>query len=79
MSVGEGQMPFYRPGERNVCPGCGGTTWSVGRHTATCGHPACSVVLPLRVSDVPRGIGTILRIDNSRLVADVLARKAATP
>lgn len=35
----------HHTGERNVCPGCGGTHWHVGRTMAECAK--CETALPL--------------------------------
>lgn len=35
----------FRAGERNICPGCGGTHWHVGRTMAEC--PKCETALPI--------------------------------
>ncbi|MFZ5747161.1 MAG: hypothetical protein ACOY45_05825 [Pseudomonadota bacterium] len=45
-----GYRVSYRPG--TACPGCGGTAWHVGRHSAECA--ACSTALPLAPADGPR-------------------------
>lgn len=42
---GEGYRLHYRQGQTNHCPGCGGTSWSVGRFSAQCG--GCATALPL--------------------------------
>lgn len=36
---------LYRPGERNICPGCGGTHWDVGRLSAECANCGTPVML----------------------------------
>lgn len=40
-----GYVLTYRPGQPNVCPGCGGQHWHVGRQTAECAY--CLTALPL--------------------------------
>lgn len=53
----------FRPGEHNICPGCGQSHWSIGRMTAECAF--CATALPINsggtfgpglfhVSDKPR-------------------------
>jgi hypothetical protein len=39
-----GYRVLYRPGGSNVCPGCGGTHWHVGRSSAECA--SCCTALP---------------------------------
>jgi hypothetical protein len=46
----------FKPGERNVCPGCGLTNWIVRTLTAECGN--CATALPL--PDPPRSGGGVV-------------------
>ncbi len=43
--AGRGFMPLYQQGEPNVCPGCGGRHWHVGRMSAECA--TCATAIPL--------------------------------
>ena len=40
------QIPLYRFGETNHCPGCGRTHWLIGRRLAECAF--CATALPLK-------------------------------
>lgn len=50
-----GFIVLYRPGETNLCPGCSGRHWLVGRMSAEC--PRCGTALPL-ISPAMPGIIT---------------------
>jgi hypothetical protein len=47
----QGYRLLYYPGQINRCPGCGGTSWWVGRTTAECAHPTCSTALDIEGAD----------------------------
>lgn len=49
--VRTGFLLAYRQGETNRCPGCGHSSWSVGRTTAECAF--CGTVLPIVDTGVP--------------------------
>lgn len=40
-----GYRVAFHPGERNICPGCGQSHWTVGRMTAECAF--CATALPI--------------------------------
>ncbi len=40
-----GHVRVYRRERDNLCPGCGGSNWIIGRTTAECGF--CETALPL--------------------------------
>lgn len=40
-----GYQPVYRRHEANFCPGCGRTSWFIGRITAECAF--CKTAIPL--------------------------------
>lgn len=40
-----GYVLVYRPGYTNFCPGCGCSSWHVGRGSAECAH--CWTALPI--------------------------------
>lgn len=62
-AANSGYRIAFRPGEQNICPGCGQSHWSIGRMTAECAF--CATALPIntggsfgtgtfRVSDKPK-------------------------
>ncbi len=40
-----GYRVAFRPGEQNICPGCGQSHWMIGRMTAECAF--CATALPI--------------------------------
>ncbi len=44
-AANSGYRIAFRPGEQNVCPGCGQSHWSIGRMTAECAF--CATALPI--------------------------------
>jgi hypothetical protein len=44
-----GYLIIYRAGETNHCPGCGRTSWLVGRTSAECAF--CATAIPLADQD----------------------------
>ncbi len=50
-----GYHVMFRSGTQNVCPGCGGSSWHVGRVTAECGH--CLTALPIQQQQGCEGVG----------------------
>lgn len=40
-----GFVVLYRQTQTNHCPGCGGSAWHVGRHSAECAR--CATAIPL--------------------------------
>ncbi len=50
-----GYHVMYRAGGQNICPGCGGSSWHVGRVTAECGH--CLTALPIQQQQGCEGVG----------------------
>lgn len=59
-----GLRGLYRHGEINHCPGCGRTSWVIGRFSAECG--VCATALPLAETAL-LGAGTYF---SSRRVRD---------
>lgn len=49
--IAAGYVLVYRAGYFNCCPGCGGSHWHVGRHTAECAY--CATALPIAVNLAP--------------------------
>ncbi len=45
MVAERGLVVLYRQHERNICPGCGGSQWHVGRSSAQCAF--CDTAIPL--------------------------------
>lgn len=52
-----GYNVVYRAGETNHCPGCGRSSWIVGRVSAECANPRCGVALPFPANALPSGRG----------------------
>lgn len=50
-----GYHVMFRNGAQNVCPGCGGSHWHVGRVTAECAH--CLTALPIQQQQGCEGVG----------------------
>ena len=50
-----GYAVLYRQQQVNLCPGCGGKSWHVGRLTAECG--GCATAIPL-IAPIPLDIPT---------------------
>jgi len=48
----QGYRLFYHPEHVNVCPGCGHSSWYVGRITAQCAHEPCGMALDIKGADV---------------------------
>jgi len=48
----QGYRLFYHPEHVNVCPGCGGSSWWVGRITAECANEQCGLALDIKGADV---------------------------
>jgi len=46
-----GYLVLYRSTGDNVCPGCGGRQWEVGRIMAECA--LCGTAIPLVSPDIP--------------------------
>ncbi|MCW4461332.1 hypothetical protein OK349_06405 [Sphingomonas sp. BT-65] len=44
-AANSGYRIAFHPGERNHCPGCGQSHWTVGRMTAECAF--CGTALPI--------------------------------
>ena len=44
-AANSGYRIAFRPGEANVCPGCGQSHWTIGRMTAECAF--CATALPI--------------------------------
>lgn len=47
----QGYRLMYYPGQVNHCPGCGKTSWWVGRTTAECAYPPCGTALDIKGAD----------------------------
>ncbi len=43
-----GYRVAFRPGEQNICPGCGQSHWTIGRMSAECAF--CATALPINNS-----------------------------
>lgn len=50
-----GYHVMFRAGGQNVCPGCGGSSWHVGRVTAECAY--CLTALPIQQQQGCEGVG----------------------
>lgn len=50
-----GYHVMFRSGGQNVCPGCGGSHWHVGRVTAECAY--CLTALPIEQQQGCDGVG----------------------
>lgn len=50
-----GYHVMFRAGGQNVCPGCGGSSWHVGRVTAECAY--CLTALPIQQQQGCDGVG----------------------
>lgn len=56
----------FRPGEQNICPGCGQSHWMIGRMTAECAF--CATALPIN-SGGNIGAGQFHRRDTAKPLA----------
>ncbi len=54
-----GYCVMYRRATTNHCPGCGGTSWHVGRITAECAY--CLTALPIQQQHGFQGTGLFAR------------------
>lgn len=50
-----GYHVMFRSGAQNMCPGCGGSSWHVGRVTAECAY--CLTALPIQQQQGCEGVG----------------------
>ncbi len=50
-----GYHVMFRNGAQNMCPGCGGSNWHVGRVTAECAY--CLTALPIQQQQGCEGVG----------------------
>ena len=54
-AANSGYRIAFRPGEQNICPGCGQSHWSIGRMTAECAF--CATALPINTGGGQIGCG----------------------